>query len=302
MASRSGIDDARRSGGWKAPIRFLPSGWLTPTLPPIALSTCASSVVGTCTTADAAQEGRRREAGDVADDAAADGDDRRSRGRRRRGSARRRCGRPSPAACAARRRGSGSAPRALACSNVGAVQPPDRRARHDEAPRAERRARRAARRGARASRGRCRSGTGARRSGDDGTGVRQAVMTLGVAAIVGCGCRAGAGDRHDADGSDNRITARVELRHATSSSSAAASPALRAAAELAPVGPRPDPHQGGAARGQHRLRAGRHRRSRRRRTIRRRSTPPTRSPPATGCATSARCACSSTTARGTCAS
>ena len=42
------IDDDQ-AGGWNAPIRFLPSGWLTPTLPPIALSTCASSVVGTCT-------------------------------------------------------------------------------------------------------------------------------------------------------------------------------------------------------------------------------------------------------------
>ena len=40
---------ATSAGWWKAPIRFLPSAWLTPTLPPIELSTCASSVVGTCT-------------------------------------------------------------------------------------------------------------------------------------------------------------------------------------------------------------------------------------------------------------
>ena len=38
-----------RAGWWKAPMRFLPPGWLTPVLPPTAESTCASSVVGTCT-------------------------------------------------------------------------------------------------------------------------------------------------------------------------------------------------------------------------------------------------------------
>ena len=37
-------------GWWKAPIRFLPPGWFTPVLPPIAASTIASRVVGTCTT------------------------------------------------------------------------------------------------------------------------------------------------------------------------------------------------------------------------------------------------------------
>ena len=36
-------------GWWNAPIMFLPSGWLTPVLPPTDESTCASSVVGTCT-------------------------------------------------------------------------------------------------------------------------------------------------------------------------------------------------------------------------------------------------------------
>src|SRR5260370_1087392 len=35
------------AGWWKAPIRFLPRGWLTPTLPPTELSTIASRLVGT---------------------------------------------------------------------------------------------------------------------------------------------------------------------------------------------------------------------------------------------------------------
>ena len=33
-------------GWWKAPIMFLAFAWLTPTLPPIELSTMESSVVG----------------------------------------------------------------------------------------------------------------------------------------------------------------------------------------------------------------------------------------------------------------
>ena len=41
---------ARATGGQKAPARFLPRGRSTPVLPPIELSTWASSVVGTCTT------------------------------------------------------------------------------------------------------------------------------------------------------------------------------------------------------------------------------------------------------------
>ena len=45
-------------------------------MPPIAASTCASSVVGTCTTVDAAVVHRRREPGRVADDPAAERDDR----------------------------------------------------------------------------------------------------------------------------------------------------------------------------------------------------------------------------------
>ena len=35
-------------GWWKAPIMFLPSGWLTPVLPPTEESTWAITVVGTC--------------------------------------------------------------------------------------------------------------------------------------------------------------------------------------------------------------------------------------------------------------
>ena len=38
-----------RSGWWKAPIMFLPSGWLMAVLPPTDESTWASKVVGTCT-------------------------------------------------------------------------------------------------------------------------------------------------------------------------------------------------------------------------------------------------------------
>ena len=64
---------------------------------------------------------------------------------------------------------------------------------------------------------------------------------------------------------------------------------LRAAASSSRVGRRAHPHQGRAAREQHRLRAGRHRRGGRARTIRRSCTRPTRSRPATACATSARC-------------
>ena len=50
---------------------------MTPTLPPTALSTCASSVVGIVDQRDAAQEGGRGEARHVADDPAAEGDERR---------------------------------------------------------------------------------------------------------------------------------------------------------------------------------------------------------------------------------
>ena len=38
-------------GWWKLPTRFLPAARLIPVLPPTELSTCASSVVGTCTNA-----------------------------------------------------------------------------------------------------------------------------------------------------------------------------------------------------------------------------------------------------------
>jgi len=43
----SGIAPVAWGSRWNVPIRFLPSGWFTPTLPPIALSTWASNVVGT---------------------------------------------------------------------------------------------------------------------------------------------------------------------------------------------------------------------------------------------------------------
>jgi len=36
-------------GWWKVPSRFFPAPVSTPVLPPMELSTCASSVVGTCT-------------------------------------------------------------------------------------------------------------------------------------------------------------------------------------------------------------------------------------------------------------
>ena len=62
------------SGGWKAPIRFLPRAWLTPTLPPIALSTWADDGGRHLHDAQAAQERGRGEAGEVAEDAAADDD------------------------------------------------------------------------------------------------------------------------------------------------------------------------------------------------------------------------------------
>ena len=64
------------SGWWNAPTRFLPSGRLTAVLPPIAASTCASNVVGACTTADAAVVDGRGEAGGVADHSPAERDDR----------------------------------------------------------------------------------------------------------------------------------------------------------------------------------------------------------------------------------
>ena len=63
-------------GWWNAPTRFLPSGRFTPVLPPIAASTFASSVVGTCTTLDAAVVDGGGEAGGVADDSPAERDDR----------------------------------------------------------------------------------------------------------------------------------------------------------------------------------------------------------------------------------
>src|SRR3954468_19053815 len=65
-------------GWWKAPTRFLPSERLIPVLPPTELSTWASRLVGTCTKgrpgsgAGGAQRDGGREAGQVADHAAAE--------------------------------------------------------------------------------------------------------------------------------------------------------------------------------------------------------------------------------------
>ena len=47
--SRQSVSMTTARGWWNAPIMFLPSGWLMPVLPPTEESTCASSVVGTCT-------------------------------------------------------------------------------------------------------------------------------------------------------------------------------------------------------------------------------------------------------------
>ena len=80
-ASRASSTSASTATGWwKAPTRFLPSGRFTAVLPPIAASTCAVSVVGTCTNGDAAHVRGRDEPGEVADRAAAERHDRRRRG------------------------------------------------------------------------------------------------------------------------------------------------------------------------------------------------------------------------------
>ena len=55
------------AGCQKAPTRFLPSGRLTPVLPPMAASTWPSRVVGTCTTRDAPVVDGCGEAGHVGD-------------------------------------------------------------------------------------------------------------------------------------------------------------------------------------------------------------------------------------------
>ena len=62
-------------GWWNAPTRFLPSGRLTAVLPPMAASTCASSVVGSLHDGDATVVHRRGEAGGVADHSPAERDD-----------------------------------------------------------------------------------------------------------------------------------------------------------------------------------------------------------------------------------
>ena len=62
------------SGWWKLPIRFLPLTRLTPVLPPMAASTCASSVVGICSTGMPRMKMAARKPRHVVDDAAAEGD------------------------------------------------------------------------------------------------------------------------------------------------------------------------------------------------------------------------------------
>jgi hypothetical protein len=44
---RVSVSMSTARGWWKAPIMFLPSGWLTPVLPPTDESTWESRVVGT---------------------------------------------------------------------------------------------------------------------------------------------------------------------------------------------------------------------------------------------------------------
>ena len=63
-----------RIGWWKAPIRFLPWRELMPVLPPTEESTCASSVVGTCTKSRPRRTHGRGKAGEIADHAAAERD------------------------------------------------------------------------------------------------------------------------------------------------------------------------------------------------------------------------------------
>jgi hypothetical protein len=48
--SSSAVSAITRIGWWNAPTRFLPWRELIPVLPPTEESTCASKVVGTCTT------------------------------------------------------------------------------------------------------------------------------------------------------------------------------------------------------------------------------------------------------------
>ena len=77
---RGSVSSAARSqstpaGSWKAPTRFLPSAVLMPVLPPTAASTIAEQRGRHVHDPDAAQPGRRDEAGQVGGRAAADVDD-----------------------------------------------------------------------------------------------------------------------------------------------------------------------------------------------------------------------------------
>ena len=68
-------------GWWKAPTRFLPSGELIAVLPPTLESTWASKVVGIWTKRTPRRERGGAEAGEIADDAAAERDDEVARAR-----------------------------------------------------------------------------------------------------------------------------------------------------------------------------------------------------------------------------
>ena len=118
--------DCHRGGRWNAPIRFLPSAWLTPTLPPIGAVHLRQQRRRHLHHRHAAQVRRGGEASDVADDAAADRDERGRAVGARHGSAHRRCARPCRGACSARRRESGSGARRSGRAKRAAVQAPDR--------------------------------------------------------------------------------------------------------------------------------------------------------------------------------
>ena len=163
-------------GAWNEPTRFLPSGRLTPTLPPMALSTCDEQRRRHLHEPDAAQIGRRRKSGDVADDPAAKRDER--------------GGSIEPAADqrVVDLLDRGERLRALAVRNEhrlgpsddraqpGAVTPPDRRAADDDRRAGARSGRPGVRRARRRARARSAPGTARechrRRSGWEACGAR----------------------------------------------------------------------------------------------------------------------------------
>ena len=77
-AEDADIGEARRAGWWKLPTRFLPSGRLTPTLPPTLESTWARQRGGNLDIRNAAHEDGGDKAAEVANDAAAKGDEQRA--------------------------------------------------------------------------------------------------------------------------------------------------------------------------------------------------------------------------------